>query len=238
MKFYGILWKEWVVFKRNFISTSLGMIVGPLLYLLAFGWGLGQDVQVGGVSYLTFMIPGILAMNSMSNSFSPIAYDINLSRIYSRTFQAVITSPIDVRVFTAARILAGALRGMYSALLIFGLSFFFGADFSAGPYFWLMLTLNSLIFSALGFIAGLVINTHGDMAKVTNFVITPMSFLCGTFFPVDKFPGLLRPVVEILPLSQAVEGMRAGGGLGHVVILFVYLVLFTAAACWLCSRAE
>lgn len=242
MKFYAVLWKEWVVFRRTFLSTSLGMVVGPLLYLVAFGWGIGDAVQMDGTSYLAFVIPGIIAMNSMTNSFSPIAYDINLSRIYGQTFEATMTAPINMKVYTAARILAGALRGVYSACLILLLSLLFRADFYMGGYFWLMLGLNCLIFSSLGFIAGLVINSHADMAKVTNFIITPMSFLCGTFFSLDKFPWFLRPVVEILPLSQAVRGMRDGlnapGAAIRPVILLVYLAVLGFAAVKLCRRAE
>ena len=242
MKFYAVLWKEWVVFRRTFFSTSLGMAVGPLLYLIAFGWGLGNTVQMEGTSYLAFVIPGIVAMNSMTNSFSPIAYDINLSRIYGQTFEATMTAPISMKVYTAARILAGALRGVYSACLILLLSLLFRADIYAGGYFWLMLVLNCLVFSSLGFIAGLVINSHADMAKVTNFIITPMSFLCGTFFSLDKFPGFLRLAVEILPLSQAVRGMRGGlRGSEAVlppVILLIYLAVLGFAAVRLCRRAE
>lgn len=242
MKFYAVLWKEWVVFRRTFLSTSLGMVVGPLLYLVAFGWGLGETVQIDGTSYIAFVIPGIIAMNSMTNSFSPIAYDMNLSRIYGQTFEAVMTAPINMKVYTAARILAGALRGMYSAVLIFLLSLLFQAEFHAGAYFWLMLGMNCLVFSSLGFIAGLVINSHGDMAKVTNFVITPMSFLCGTFFSLEKFPHFLQPIVKYLPLSQAVEGMRGGahspGAPLHLVILMIYLAVLGFAAVKLCRRAE
>ena len=59
MKFGAVLWKEWVIFKRKFISTTLGSIVGPLLYLIAFGWGVGKSVTMEGVSYMAFVIPGI-----------------------------------------------------------------------------------------------------------------------------------------------------------------------------------
>ncbi len=111
MRFWAVLWKEWIVFRRKFFSTTLGMMVGPLLYLIAFGWGLGDAVQMNGVSYIAFVIPGIVAMNSMTNSYSPIANDINISRTYGQTFESTMTAPINMGVYTIARITAGAVRG-------------------------------------------------------------------------------------------------------------------------------
>lgn len=242
MKFWAILWKEWVIFKRKFFSTSIGMIVGPLLYLIAFGWGLGDSVQMNGMSYITFVIPGLVAMNSMTNSYSPIANDINISRIYGQTFESTMTAPINMAVYTVARIIAGALRGMYGAILILILSSFFQSDLKLTGYFFLMLTLNCLVFSSIGFIVGIVINSHADMAKVSNFVITPMSFLCGTFFPLERFPAFFRPIVNALPLSITVRGMREGikmdGAITNVFLMLGYLIVFLCMAVHLCKKAE
>ncbi len=242
MRFWAVLWKEWIVFRRKFFSTTLGMMVGPLLYLIAFGWGLGDAVQMNGVSYIAFVIPGIVAMNSMTNSYSPIANDINISRTYGQTFESTMTAPINMGVYTIARITAGAIRGIYSAALILLLSLLFQSDLRIDWYFLLMLALNCLVFSSIGFIAGILINSHADMTKVTNFVITPMSFLCGTFFSLDRFPAILQPVIRLLPLSQAVRGMREGvhaeGAAVRPLILLVYLCVLVLAAVRLCRRAE
>lgn len=242
MKFMAIIWKDWTIFKRKFFSTSIGMIVGPLLYLIAFGWGLGDSVQMNGVSYIAFVIPGLVAMNSMTNSYSPIANDINISRIYGQTFESTMTAPINMGVYTTARITAGALRGMYGAALILALSCLFQTDLRIDVYFVLILVLNCFVFSSIGFIAGILINSHADMAKVSNFVITPMSFLCGTFFPLDRFPPVLRPVINMLPLSIAVRGMREGmqadGALTRILVMGLYLTVLMSAAVHLCRKAE
>lgn len=242
MKFMAIIWKEWVIFRRKFVSTSIGMIVGPLLYLIAFGWGLGDSVQMNGISYIVFVIPGLVAMNSMTNSYSPIANDINISRIYGQTFESTMTAPINMVIYTIARITAGALRGMYGAGLILALSFIFQSDLRIDGYFVLILVMNCLVFSSIGFIAGIVINSHADMAKVSNFVITPMSFLCGTFFSLDRFPAVIRPVINLLPLSITVRGMREGiqaeGALLRVFAMVVYLAVLVPAAVYFCRKAE
>jgi ABC-type multidrug transport system permease subunit len=78
------------------------------------------------------------------------------------------------------------------------------------------------------------------MAKVSNFIITPMSFLCGTFFPLERFPLLLQKIIGFLPLSQAVKGMRAGteAGVIPVLALLAWLALLLPAAIAVCNRAE
>ena len=79
MRFSAIIWKEWAVLKNKFISTTLGAIVGPLLFLIAFGWGLGDAVEIDGSSYFDFVIPGIIAMITMTTSFNVVANDVNIA---------------------------------------------------------------------------------------------------------------------------------------------------------------
>jgi Nod factor-specific ABC transporter NodJ protein len=246
MRFFAVLWRDYLVFKSKFISVTLGAMIGPFLYLLAFGWGLGSALQIDGISYIVFVIPGIVAMNSMTNSFSFIATDINLSRLYTKTFEALMISPIHMLTFTAAKISAGALRGLYSALLILGISFAFQQELRPDWYFVLVLLLNCYVFSSIGFIAGLLINSHAGVAKASNFVITPMSFLCGTFFPLEKFPPPLKAIIQILPLTQTVKGLRSClassqevGRLWIVpLVLCGYLILLIPVAALICKRAE
>ncbi|MCL2136206.1 MAG: ABC transporter permease [Coriobacteriia bacterium] len=242
MRFNSILWKEWMVFKNRFLSTTLGAVIGPLLYLIAFGWGIGSAVQVDGVSYTAFVIPGIVALNSMTNSYSWVANDINLSRIYAKTFEAVMVAPIKMSVYAFTRISTSAFRGLYSALLILLIAFAFQIPLPLDWYFFLVLLLNCYVFATIGFIVGLLVDSHADMAKISNFVITPMSFLCGTFFPLERFPIALRTAFNLLPLSQAVSGMRLGftslSSLFVPLVLLAYLIVLMPISIVICKRAE
>ena len=242
MKFSSIIWKEWLVFRSRFVSITLSAVIGPLLYLIAFGWGLGNAVTIGEVSYTTFVIPGIIAMTAMTTSYNIVANDINLSRIYSKTFEAVMVAPIRTDVFTLAKITASALYGLYSAALILLISFLFNVSLPLDFYFVLVLILNCYVFSTIGFIVGLLIDSHADMAKVSNFVITPMSFLCGTFFPLDMFPSFLRIAFELLPLTQVVKGLREGlsasGSLIILLILCGYLAVLLPISIKICKSTE
>ena len=243
MQFAAILWQEYIIFKRKFFSVTTGSMIAPVLYLIAFGWGLGSGVKVDGVNYINFVIPGIIAMSSMTMSFSNIANNINISRIYDKTFEEFMIAPVNMLIFTAAKITAGALRGMYSALIIILLSLLFNTGLAISPYFILMIILNCLVFSALGFTAGIVIDSHADMGKFTNFIITPMSFLCGTFFPLDRMPVVLKQFIWLLPLTHTSLGLRSRGEdalnmLIHPVILLVYLVVLLVLGIKVCKKAE
>lgn len=243
MQFTTILWQEYVIFKRKFWSITTGSMIAPILYLIAFGWGLGSGMKVGGASYISFVIPGIIALSSMTMSFSTIANNINISRIYDKTFEEFMIAPVRMTVYTAAKITAGALRGLYSAIIIIFLSVIFNAGLHIDAYFILIIVLNCLVFSALGFTAGIVIDSHADMGKFTNFIITPMSFLCGTFFPLDKMPFGLKEFIWLLPLTHTSLGLRSSGEdalnmLLHPVILLLYLVILLAVGVRVCKKAE
>jgi ABC-type multidrug transport system permease subunit len=236
------MWKDWIIFRNKIVSNTLSAIIGPMLYLIAFGWGIGDRLTVDGTSYIAFVIPGIAAMNAMGICFGTTANGINIARIYDKTFEAEMMSPIRTSEFSAAKILFGTLRGLYGATLILAASLLFDRSLSITPYFVLVMALHCCAFSAIGFIAGLIINSHADMAKVSNFIITPMSFLCGTLFPLTRFPTPLRYVFELLPLSQAVNGLRGGhtapGSWIPPLVLAAWCAVTLMIAVKICRKAE
>ena len=243
MQFTAILWQEYVIFKRKFWSITTGSMIAPVLYLIAFGWGLGNGIKVAGESYISFVIPGIIALSTMTMSFSTIANNINISRIYDKTFEEFMIAPVNMFVYATGKITAGALRGMYSALLIILLSLIFNTGVHMDSYFILIIVLNCLVFSALGFMAGVVIDSHADMGKFTNFIITPMSFLCGTFFTLDRMPVVLKEFIWLLPLTHTSLGLRSNGEdalnmLLHPLILLLYFVVLLVLGVKVCKKAE
>lgn len=240
---YGILWQEFAVFKRKFAATSISFLISPILYLVAFGWGLGSGVEIDGVSYMAYIIPGIIGMNTMMTSFSNTSSTINISRIFYKTFEDYMISPINMTVYALGKIIAGAFYGVYSAILIMIIVTVFTTDLVITPYFIVIALLNCFVFSALGFLIGLLVNSHSDMAKFTSFVITPMSFLCGTFFPIDKMPEILRWFIYLLPLTHTNIALRTSGETAgqmalHAGILVAYLIVLFVLGARYCKKVE
>ncbi|MFZ7120851.1 MAG: ABC transporter permease [Eubacteriaceae bacterium] len=243
MALKGVLWHECIVFKRKFWTTTIGGMISPILYVIAFGWGLGSNIQVEGTNYMLFVIPGIIALNTMIVSFNTTANSINIAKLYYKTFEEFMVAPINTGIYAIGKIVAGAFYGLYSATLIIALVSIFGAKLPITPYFILIIILNCLVFSAGGFLAGLMVKSHADMAKFTSFIITPMSFLCGTFFSISKMPFILDKLIWILPLTHTSLGLRSNGEelinmLQHPLILLIYFVVLFIAGIRYCKTAE
>ncbi len=241
--FTSILWQEYVLFKRKFWTITLAAMVSPILYLIAFGWGIGGSVTVEGKSYINFIIPGIIALTTMTVSYNNTGNSINISRIFYKTFEAFMMAPITVASYAIGKIVAGALTGMYSALLIIILSLIAGTGISISPYFILIIILNCLTFSAIGFTVGIFINSHTEMSKFSSFVITPMSFLCGTFFSLDKMPQVIKIIIWMLPLTHTSLGLRNSGKdlmdmIIHPIVLSIYFILIFCIGVMKCKKAE
>ncbi len=238
-----VLWQEWILFKRKFMTITGSALVSPLLYLLAFGLGLGKNLTVEGEPYLVFVIPGIIALTTMNTSYSSIATLLNIHRLYDRTFEEFIISPLSMFSFTLGKIVAGALRGMYAGAIIIMLSYLFGVNLRINYWFILLMFLNCLVFAGVGFFAALVINSHTNMTRFSTFVITPMIFLCGTFFPVENMPAFVKRLIYFLPLTHASQGLRslARGEVFNVlniIVLITYFIVIFILGLRQCYRVE
>lgn len=232
-----VIWRDWLVLNRRLGRFILSRMVSPILYLVAFGWGLGSQIQIGGGSYLDFIVPGILALNSMIISFNAVGTPLNMSRLYHKTLEEYQIAPISASSFVIGKIVSGIIRGIISSLVIIILAFAFGATLTINGWFWLVLLLNCALFAALGFVAAMLMNSHEEMANFNTYILTPMSFLCATFFSTERLPVILHYLVEILPLTHASQALRVASQNGYppwmsLGILAGYLVVFLGIGVW------
>lgn len=230
MEIAAVLWREFLFFKRRIGRITSSAVMSPVLYLIAFGWGLGKDVVVEGATYMHFLIPGLIAMTTMNTGFNAVSSRIITSKLYERSFEYYLTSPISMHLMSFAYILSGALRGIYASILIILVALLFGVIIEISFCFLAICFLNSFVFSALGYAAALSIESHYDMGRFNTYIMTPMSFLCGTFFSLENLPGVVKGIVGILPLSHASGSLRnivLKGTFSHssILVLLVYAVL-------------
>ena len=231
MEVFTILWREYIFFKRKIFNITTAAIITPLLYVIAFGWGLGADVQVEGSTYMHFVIPGIIALTSMNTSFSAVSVRVNISRLYEKSFEYYLTSPVNMKLLALGQILAGAFRGMFASTLVLLISFMFKIHIPIDFNFILICFLNSFLFSAFGYGAALSINSHYDMSRFSTFIMTPMSFLCGTFFSLNKLPVAIKGFINILPLTYSTTALRdmtlkGSFNKSTILALVVYSIIF------------
>ena len=209
MEVITVLWREFLFFRRRIGRITSSAIMSPILYLIAFGWGLGKDVVVEGATYMHFLIPGLIAMTTMNTGFNAVSSRIITSRLFERSFEYYLTSPIRMPLMSFGYILSGALRGIYASILIILVSMLFGVVIKVSFYFLLICFLNSFVFSALGYTAALSIESHYDMGRFNTYIMTPMSFLCGTFFSLENLPVAIKSIVRLPPLSHASTSLRS-----------------------------
>ena len=230
-----VFWRDWIVLRRRLAKFILSRMVAPILYLVAFGWGLGRSIQVESGTYLDFLVPGILALNSMNISFNSIT-PVHAERVYHKSLEEYILAPIWPDAFVIGKTLAAILRGLISSAIILILAALFGAHLTLSPLFLLILILNCAIFAEIGFIAAMKINTFEEMSQVNTYILLPMSFLCGTFFKATALPDAVRVVIECLPLTHTSYLLRGlATGTPTALSSLLVLILYTIGG-WLLAR--
>ncbi len=243
MNFYPIFWKELLLIRRKpwrFLASSMVM---PLLYLVTFGWGLGRGMNVGGGTYLEFVLPGILALSAMNNSFSPVSTSLNISKLYTKTLEEVLVSPVSPGDIALGRTLTGLVRGLFSALMLMLIGFASGVHLHLSLSFFAVLALTAFCFGAAGVAAAMLAQTHEDMSNFNSFFMVPMSFLAGTFFSPDRLPQPFESLVLVYPLTHAsvlLRSIAAGGNpsTGSAAVLVAYTVIFFYLAVKLVRKTE
>ena len=234
---WTVFWRDWIVLKRRLAKFILSRMVAPLLYLVAFGWGLGRSISVSSGTYLDFLVPGILALNSMNISFNSVI-PVHAERIYHTSLEEYLVAPIRPAAFVIGKVLAAVLRGLISSAIIVALACLFGAKLALSPLFLLVLVLNCVIFAEIGFIAAMKIETYEEMGQVNTYILLPMSFLCSTFFSTKALPEVVRVLIELLPLTHTSVLLRAlAGGEAASALSFGALVFYALLCFWFANRS-
>ena len=224
-----VLWEKWVEFRRDFYKITVAAMISPLMYLIIFGMGIQTTSH--GEPYLHFLIPGIVAMATMTGSFSAIAQNMSVQRLYEKALDQVMVSPTPLWQFILGQIIGGSLRGMYAGGIILLLTAPIRTDLVFNALSLLIMFLNGMVFSTMALVLSFLAKSYTDAPRFTSYIITPMSFLCNTFFSTDQMPVGFRQIIALLPLSQAsamiraIANREAPGWFGFAV-LGIYLAIF------------
>ena len=240
--FSAVYLREMRLLRHRFWRQISSMMVLPLLYMVAFGTAMAGHSPLAGHSYLEFLIPGLVAMTCMTQSYG-IATEINVARFYLHVFEEFQAAPIANAAYVFGEVCAGMTRAALGVAVILSIAFVFSVDVRLDAFLLLAAMLNAFVFAALGVIMAMVVKSHADQSMLTTFVITPMSFLGGTLFPVESLPGWAQHLVQLLPLTHASNAIRnAALGLAAQASDFAVLAgvgaLFFAVALACVGRAR
>ncbi len=206
---YTVLWVSLRDLRRRWRSLIATSLVQPLLYLLAFGYGLGRGVNFDGVDYLNFVIPGIVALVTLSASFNGVASKLQVDRFFYKSFDELLMSPISFTSIIIGKTLVGVIRGLISstAILVIGLAL--SPSLIVNPLFFLAMFVSCFVFGLFGVLAAFLVPSHQNMTTFNSVVILPMTFLCGTFFSLNQMPETAKIVLNFLPLTHSSQALRA-----------------------------
>ncbi|MEM2098599.1 MAG: ABC transporter permease [Candidatus Bathyarchaeia archaeon] len=206
---YSIFWVDLRNLRHHWRATIATSLVQPLLYLFAFGYGLGGSLSVGTVSYLTFVVPGIVALTSFSTSFNGAASKLQVDRFFYKSFEELLMAPVSFYSIVLGKALIGVLRGFISSVAILVVGYALSPTLVISPLLILALVFSCFVFALFGVLAAFVINSHQGMSTFSNLVLVPMTFLCGTFFSLSQLPEAAKIVLYFLPLTHSSELLRA-----------------------------
>lgn len=233
ISFMTIVRKDVLRIFKIWPQTFLPSVVTSVLYFLVFGTVLGEQIgSVDGFSYLQFVVPGLVMLAVVTNSFSDVATVFFVSKFFSRNIDEILVSPTPPWVIIAGFVGGGIVRGiLVGALVLFVSSFFVPISFAHPSVVLLFLVLSSLVFSLAGLVNGIYAKSFDGISIIPTFVLTPLVYLGGVFFSISALPGFWRDFAALNPIFYLINGFRYGIlGISDVSIATCITVLFGLAA--------
>ncbi len=239
----------WTLIKREvmrflgvYTQTILAPVATSVLFMTVFSLAFAaRRGPVGDIPYLAFLAPGILMMVVIQNAFANTSSSIMISKVQGNIVDTLMP-PLSPGEILMGYVAGGALRGLVCAAAVMVVVFPWAGVWPADPLWMLWFALvASVILSLLGILAGIWSEKFDQMAAITNFVITPLSFLSGTFYSIDTLPPAFQTVLHVNPFFYLIDGFRHGAlgtadahpWLGFGVTLAIAAALWLLALDWL-----
>jgi ABC-2 type transport system permease protein len=209
--FWTLLKKEIRRFMRIWKQTLIPPVINQSLYFVIFGSFIGSQLSnINGVSYMAYIIPGLILMSMISNSFSNVS-----SSFYGEKFQHSIeelfVSPIKKSLIILGYTLGGVTRGLIIGLIVWAVSAFFVTPQIHNLGIILVFGfLTTLLFSLAGLTIGIFGQSFDDITFVPTFILTPLTYLGGVFYDITSLPDLWRTISYFNPIVYMIDGFRYG----------------------------
>ncbi|WP_422368847.1 ABC transporter permease [Pelagibius sp.] len=225
--------KEVRRFLNVFTQTLLAPMVTTLLFLAIFTLALGGGGrQVGGVDFAVFLGPGLIMMAMVQNSFANTSSSLVIAKVQGNIVD-ILMPPLSATELTLGISAGGVTRGlMVGAAVGLGMWLFVPLQIHAPLFILYHALMASLMLALLGMIGGIWSEKFDHIAAVTNFVITPFSFLSGTFYSIERLPPIWQTVAHFNPFFYMIDGFRYGfighadGSLGTGLVVMALFNLF------------
>jgi lipooligosaccharide transport system permease protein len=239
----------WPVFRRNLLvwrklalPSLIGNIAEPLIWLVAFGYGMGAlvgQVRSGGeqVPYLLFLASGSVCMSAMNAASFEALYSAFSRMHVQKTWDGIMNAPVGLDDVVLAEMLWAGYKAVFTATAILLVMLALGISHSPKLLVaWLVLAAVGIAFSCIALIFNALAQGYDFFTYYFTLFLTPMMFLSGVFFPREQLPEVVRLVSDWLPLTNAIELVRPlflDRWPDHVLRHLLVLAAYAVAAYWM-----
>ena len=208
---YTLALREVMRFVSVWTQTLLAPLVTAALFLLIFSIAIGPNRgEVLGVSFTAFIAPGILMMTVIQNAFANTSSSIVISKVQGNIVDTLMP-PLSAGELVIGYLAGGLVRGLAVALAIgLGILLVLGIPIVHPLWALVFVILGSTLMGAVGLVAGIFANKFDQMAAITNFIVTPLAFLSGTFYSVAALPPVIYEITHVNPVFYLIDGVRFG----------------------------
>jgi lipooligosaccharide transport system permease protein len=232
----GVMSREVANFRTFWKATTFSSVLEPIVYLLAFGLGLGATIvdRVDGLEYVEFVGTGMVATAVIFSSALPAMFGTFVKHRFQRTYDAILAAPVDVEELVTAEMLWIGIRAGFYGCFPLLVAMAFGLDPAAGMLLVpLFCFITAIGFAAFGIAMAATVGKIDHFSYVTTLVVTPLFLVAGTFFPIDDLPEPLQVAAQLNPLHHLVELVRhASFGFEALDLVRVAALIVFAVVLW------
>jgi len=237
------LWTLYAKEVRRFVKVATQTVLAPLvttlLFLAIFSLALGRGgAEVGGVPYLQFLAPGLIMMAMVQNAFANTSSSIIIAKIQGNIVD-VLMPPLSAGELAVGFAAGGVSRGLMVGLAVaVAMAFVLPLEVHSLGFVAFHAVTASLLLSLIGILAGIWADKFDHLAAITNFVVTPLAFLSGTFYSIERLPDTWQLVAYLNPFFYMIDGFRYGfighadGSLGVGLAVMTVANVVLAFAVW------
>ncbi len=238
--------KEVTRFARIWVQTLLPPVITMSLYFIIFGNLIGSRIgDMGGVDYMQFIVPGLIMMAVITNSYANVCSSFFGSK-FQKNIEELLVAPVPTHVIIAGFVGGGVARGILVGLFVTIVSLFF---IPLQVHSWTMvvvtLLLTSIVFSLAGLLNAIFAKSFDDISIVPTFILTPLTYLGGVFYSLTLLPPFWQAVSKLNPIVYMISGFRYGFlGISDVSIavtlsvLVVFLIVFYVLTWYLIEQGR
>ncbi|MEL6749734.1 MAG: ABC transporter permease [Pseudomonadota bacterium] len=242
--FQTILFKEIRRFMLIAVQTILPPAITTILYFVIFGQLIGEQLgDMAGFRYVDFIVPGLILMAVISNSYANTVSSFYGSK-FGRYIEEMLVSPLPNWIILAGFVSGGLARGLIVGVVVTGVALFF-SDIQIHSYTvtFAVFILTAILFSLAGFINAVYANTFDDISIIPTFVLTPLTYLGGVFYSISLLPAFWQQVSLANPVLYMVNAFRYGLlGVSDISlgvafgIIFAFIVALAAYSMYLLHK--